>query len=645
MSRTGGFLQMSITLRAGLMGIGVALFWGLSAATAHAQPAEAARGLRRLPPRFYEHVHVLCVGVDQYRSAGITELQWAEGDAQAVAAVLANQYGYRVQQLLGRKATKSAILRQLESYERELGEDDALLVFFAGHGQTVEVESLGRAGFLLAYDSELSLSDTRDVDQWREQALDMHELGRLAERLKAKHVLFLVDACYSGFLGRRSGFAPRADLQALVQNRSRMVITAGTEQQVAIEDASLKHGIFTHFLLKQLERPEAQSASELFVALRMAVAGRTENRMLPQLREIVVENGEFVFFPAGLPDTELKTEIARFNQRLNSATAKATKPEDVFVAYEAQNYRFTVLAPEQQREWEQRLKRFEDNASLGQPLAMAGLSHCYAKGLGVEPDAQRAYQWARTAYDSGHSIGLQALGEAYLRGVGVPKNILAGERLVHRAAEQGDAISQYVQASRLLQENAAAGDLATAQQLLTQAAQAGLPSAKWRLGELQLANSKADRGRAVQLIREAAEKGLAAAQYAMYQHTAAGIDGALPASREQARAWLGQAAAGGYPVAQYRMACECYQRHGATGHLGLPQNDTEAFKWASVAADQQCAEAYKLLAYMYAFGHGVQQNIDTAKKYKDLVMASQAADVTWLIEWTQAVLPIMMGER
>ena len=44
-------------------------------------------------------------------------------------------------------------------------------------------------------------------------------------------------------------------------------------------------------------------------------------------------------------------------------TAKATRPEDVFAACETPNYRYMVDAADRQREWEKRLKWFEDNAS------------------------------------------------------------------------------------------------------------------------------------------------------------------------------------------------------------------------------------------------------------------------------------------
>jgi TPR repeat protein len=633
-----------LLLRISVVWAMVCLLMLAPAREACSQPVATPRGAEPVAAPFYGQVHALCIGIDRYRLPGIPELQWAEKDARTMAEVLEKQYGYRVEQLLGRQATRAAIRAKLEAYRETLGEDDALLVFWAGHGQTVELDSFGRAGFLLAYDSQLTLNDTRDVEQWRDEALEMHALGQLAERCRARHVLYIVDACYSGFLGRRSGAGPRADLQALVANRSRMVITAGTEDQQAIEEAALQHGIFTHFLLRILERQEAQSASELFVALRMSVAGHTKSRMLPQLREIVVENGEFVFVPQGFAPSEFADEIARINQRLNANSARATKPQDVFRAFEATDYRFMVLAPEAQREWERRFKRFEDNASLGQPWAMAGLYHCYAKGLGVERDAARAWQWARTAYDSGHPIGLEVLGQAYIGGVGASRNVLAGERLIAQAAEQQMAISRYLQAASMLGQDAPAAKQPAARQLLEASAAEGLSSALWRLGRLDLVGSPEQRKTAVARIRSAADDGLGAAQFEMYYHTARGIDGVLAPSPQEARDWLERAAANGYSPAQYQLACEYYQRHGATGRLKLPRDDALAFRWASLAADQRYVEAYKLLAYMYAFGHGVPGDINQAKDYKDRVMTSPAADINWVVEWMQAVLPVLIGD-
>jgi hypothetical protein len=276
---------------------------------------------------------------------------------------------------------------------------------------------------------------------------------------------------------------------------------------------------------------------------------------------------------------------------------------------------------------------------------MSGLYHCHAKGLGVEPDAARAWQWARTAYDSGHPIGLEVLGQAYIGGIGASRNVLAGERLIAQAAEQQMAISQYLQAATMLGQDEAADKRAAARQLLEAAAAEGLPSAQWRLGRLDLFGSSEQRKAAIARIRSAADDGLGAAQFEMYFHTARGIDGVLAPSPEEACQWLERAAANGYSPAQYQLACEYYQRHGAAGRLELPRDDALAFRWASLAADQKYVEAYKLLAYMYAFGHGVGRDINQAKEYKDRVMTSSAADINWVIEWTQAVLPTLIGDQ
>src|SRR5690348_7575635 len=68
------------------------------------------------------------------RRASVNPLNYAEADAQAIAALL-RQDGYEVVQLLGPEATRAAIIEALdEQAYAARNPGDLLLVYFAGHG-------------------------------------------------------------------------------------------------------------------------------------------------------------------------------------------------------------------------------------------------------------------------------------------------------------------------------------------------------------------------------------------------------------------------------------------------------------------------------------------------------------------------------
>ena len=79
----------------------------------------------------------------------------------------------------------SSFLRFAES---DVGRDDRIVVFFAGHGLT-RPGFRGEVGFLVPVDGDTD--DLSSLIRW-------DDLTRNAELIIAKHVLFMMDACYGG---------------------------------------------------------------------------------------------------------------------------------------------------------------------------------------------------------------------------------------------------------------------------------------------------------------------------------------------------------------------------------------------------------------------------------------------------------------
>src|SRR5437879_5385642 len=82
-------------------------------------------------PYFYQRVVVLAVGIDQFQSRGVAPLAQAEADANAFADFVEKRYGYKADRLLGKKATREAIEQKLAALEKDLGPEDALVIYFA----------------------------------------------------------------------------------------------------------------------------------------------------------------------------------------------------------------------------------------------------------------------------------------------------------------------------------------------------------------------------------------------------------------------------------------------------------------------------------------------------------------------------------
>lgn len=198
----------------------------------------------------YENSHALVVGVNKYDKAG--PLAFARNDAEAVAEVLRTKFGFpgeNVQLLLDADATKANVLSAFLRFASgpSITEDDRIVVFFAGHGHTVSGRS-GETGFLVPVDGDPG--DLATLIRW-------DELTRGADLIPAKHILFVMDACYGGLAFKRKPLSPGSMryLRDMMMRVSRQVLTAGKADEPVSDGGGTRkgHSIFTSNLLDALE--------------------------------------------------------------------------------------------------------------------------------------------------------------------------------------------------------------------------------------------------------------------------------------------------------------------------------------------------------------------------------------------------------
>jgi TPR repeat protein len=624
-----------------------ALFLALAAAplAAPLRAQTADRGPKRVDPlraapRFYKKVQALCVGVNKYQSERVDQLKWAERDAQAVAEVLRTHYKYQVDPLIGPRATKAAILDKIREYKGQLGPDDALLLFFAVHGQSVPLDKFGRAGYLVPYNANVDLEDTRDPKEWEREAIGMRQLGELLsdKDMKCRHVLLLVDSCFSGFLGRRSGFGERPDLLELVTRKSRVAITAGTEDERSYESEDLRHSYFTHALLMQLRKNEPLSVMEVFAEVRRDVARLSKRRMLPQFREIVVDNGEFVFIPGAIQEEQIREALQRTSDRIKSRGARFTKLSDVYEASFVGDYRYAEDADRQKTIWEAKLKRVEENAAIGDPYAMVCLHYCYAAGLGAERDPRQAYRWAVRTHELGLPVGKHILARCYFWGWGVTANPAVARKLLEEAAKEGFAISQYNIALELVFNPARAKQPLTAEEnsrvadMLTKSAAQAYPPGQVILALVYRngwAGLPQDGTQAVSLARKAAAAGCPTAYRTLAEFHHHGIPPALRKDSAEERKWLEKGASAGNSFCQAILAERYFY-----GRYGLERDFTKALEWAQLAAAQNSPRGLLVLAIASLEGKGVPVDYEEAKKHLEKAVAmNDAGAITLQADW------------
>ncbi len=212
---------------------------------ANRSAGEAAAGPGAVAP--YRESWAVVIGIDDYEHW--PKLSYAARDADGVAQLLIGKYGFKADHVLrlsNAEATRERILTLLGDTladPRKIARDDRVLVFYAGHGATRHLASGRDLGYLVPVDADLAnLQGT---------AISMSNLQDVAEAIPAKHVLFVMDSCYSGLALTRGG--GNGNFLAEISRRpARQMLTAGGADQQVADGGPNGHSIFTWTLLRAL---------------------------------------------------------------------------------------------------------------------------------------------------------------------------------------------------------------------------------------------------------------------------------------------------------------------------------------------------------------------------------------------------------
>jgi len=196
----------------------------------------------------YGKSYSLVIGINAYQKA--SPLDCARKDAETFAMTLEEKFafpGANITLLTDGEATREMILGAFMEYTKEhIDQDDRIIVFFAGHGYT-RTGFRGEVGYLIPVDG--TSDDLNSLIRW-------DELTRNSELIPAKHILFIMDACYGGLALTR--YAPPGTfrfVKDMLQRYSRQVLTSGKADEVVADAGGPRpgHSIFTGHLLEGLE--------------------------------------------------------------------------------------------------------------------------------------------------------------------------------------------------------------------------------------------------------------------------------------------------------------------------------------------------------------------------------------------------------
>jgi uncharacterized caspase-like protein len=279
-----------------MMRIALAIVFVFATVSAWAQ----TRGIdTQLPPTATlnksGNFHALLIGNAQYQdSAGVWKpLKTTHSGVDALAQTLRERYQFEQINVV-KDGSRRDIILALSELNKQVKENDNVLVYYAGHGYLDEETN---KGYWVPVDAT-----GNDHSTFIRNSTVRDELEIIARR--AQHTLLISDSCFAGSLLRETtrGInnipADQLYYQKVDSKKSVQVVAAGGIEFVDDNYKQSGHSPFTYFLLNELQsNPQVQlSATELAHEVKKAVASNVEQTpQMGVLQGAGDELGEFIF--------------------------------------------------------------------------------------------------------------------------------------------------------------------------------------------------------------------------------------------------------------------------------------------------------------------------------------------------------------
>lgn len=177
--------------------------------------------------------HAILIAETEYSDRNIPSLKGPVKDMRKIFTVLCSQYNFtaaNTDTLVN--ASKTTILETIINKANSLGENDNLVIFYAGHGELIKQPDNSEEGFLVPVDAlKGRLSSYISSD----------DLMRTIKYSKSKHILFVADACFAGSLFRDMAKDAPTPVFDAYKDKSRKLLASGNRTAVPDESEFIEY--------------------------------------------------------------------------------------------------------------------------------------------------------------------------------------------------------------------------------------------------------------------------------------------------------------------------------------------------------------------------------------------------------------------
>jgi tetratricopeptide (TPR) repeat protein len=244
----------------------------------------------------YKESHALVIWAGDYQHWKTWgKLDNIEDEAKDVVAALELQ-GFEVTVVAN--PTGQKLKQAMETFIANYGytRNNRLVIFFSGHGYTLEKTK----GYFVPIDAPDPALNDQSQQDFLKVALDMEQVQSWARQMRAKHVLFVFDSCFSGTIFKqRSSSEKPLYIQSVMNKPVRQFLTAGDANQRVPAKS-----VFTPLFIRALEgkadvinRDGYVTGNELGNYLKQNLSDytKTQTPQFGTIRDPDLDQGDIVF--------------------------------------------------------------------------------------------------------------------------------------------------------------------------------------------------------------------------------------------------------------------------------------------------------------------------------------------------------------
>ncbi len=269
---------------------------------------EQSARAQEITPRMYRDLELgryfaLLIGNQNY--AALEDLDTPLNDIARAKSILEDKYGFTV--LTIADSNNIELMEAINDLYELVGENDNLLIFYAGHGNRLTTGGT-ETGYWLPANADAPPRNTYWV-------ANEFLSGHLA-RLKARRVLVVADSCYAGLLSSEPSFLLLGANAQNYQNmdffkmklgkRARLLLSSGGDRPV-LDGGGGRNSVFAKAFFDELQdNDDLISAPQLYVNVKdrvTAAAQAVDFDQQPDFKTIKAaghEVGDFFFVPTAL---------------------------------------------------------------------------------------------------------------------------------------------------------------------------------------------------------------------------------------------------------------------------------------------------------------------------------------------------------